>query len=278
MIRNKYFLVIVIAAIGGIFLSVIYVNPYNSVTSLSEFVLQLSGSRGDLKLGFSMTELVALATRLLPNCVFEAYVGVMFYRHFCTASIYVFSRCTKRGKWYLKEMISLGCSVMAFQVILLLFAIITTVLRYRLVVDYGGILLLIYHFAIQFLWTYLFTILINLLAIRVGSNQSFAIAMIAQTFCIAILGLKEVLNSFLETDIARMNLFLKINPVSHLVLGWHSSNVKSIEKVINSPYEGLYLSESMLIYIVGVIFALIVGAIVVKRHDLLILDSEMGAM
>ena len=35
--------------------------------------------------------------------MFELYIGVYLYRHFCTASVYVFSRTIHRTRWYIKE-------------------------------------------------------------------------------------------------------------------------------------------------------------------------------
>lgn len=46
MRKNNYCFLILLAVAGGIFLSIMYVNPYNGSITLSELVLQLSGSRG----------------------------------------------------------------------------------------------------------------------------------------------------------------------------------------------------------------------------------------
>ena len=43
-----------VAVLCGVLLSLAFVNPYSGQVTLSELVLQLSGSRGDLPLGTSL--------------------------------------------------------------------------------------------------------------------------------------------------------------------------------------------------------------------------------
>ena len=82
-----------LAVMAGIFLSISYVNPYEGKIFLSELVLQLSGSRGEFVLNYkNALELVEVAMRLLPCVIMEVFLGIALYWHFCTASVYVFSR------------------------------------------------------------------------------------------------------------------------------------------------------------------------------------------
>ena len=76
----------------GSLLAFTYINPYNGQITLSELILQLSGSRGEFSLGFSsLPELLSFSSKLLPTFLFELYVGTSLYQHFCTASVYIFS-------------------------------------------------------------------------------------------------------------------------------------------------------------------------------------------
>lgn len=256
-----------LAVMGGVFLSVLYVNPYGGEIALSELVLQLSGSRGKFALAYSVSELVSFFMRMAPAWIFEVYMGIELYRHFCTASIYVFSRCTNRMKWYQRELVSLGRKVLRFQAVLLCFVIVVTALRYQVQFDFAGMVLLLYHFFLHSLWLWAGTILINLLALRVGSSMSFTIVMMMQMLCVALWGLNE-----------RLGLFLHVNPVSHIVLGWHSSCINVVNAALNPPYKGFYLEESVLFYLVINMIIATVGAILVCRRDVLISDSEMGVL
>lgn len=252
-----------IAIISGIFLSVSYVNPYEGNILLSELVLQLSGSRAEFVLNYSNAlELVELAMRLMPGVIMEAILGIALYRHFCTASVYVFSRCMDRGKWYWREMLSVGTDVFIFQGILTAAAIVAAVFRCRVEVDIPGIYLLVCHFVIYALWSYSMVILINLIALRFGSSLSFTAVMTMQSILIALLGAGRVL--------------MRVNPAARLVLGWQKSLVPMVDSIQTSACGNLYLEESLLVLAVINIVILITGAVVVKKHDLLISDSETG--
>ena len=74
-----------LAVMGGIMLAIGYVNPYAGIISLSELILQLSGSRGDLALGFSINELLSFVMHMIPDFVFEICFGTIIYQHLCTA-------------------------------------------------------------------------------------------------------------------------------------------------------------------------------------------------
>ena len=43
----------------------------------------------------------------MPLFLFQIFYGSYIYRHFCSASIYFFSRCCSRTRWFLKEALTL---------------------------------------------------------------------------------------------------------------------------------------------------------------------------
>lgn len=273
--KNKTQLLLVLAIAGGLFLAAGYVNPYDGKILLSELVLQLSGSRGEIPLGVSMPELLSLIMRMLPNCLFEIYFGTVLYRHFCTASIYVFSRYPKRIHWYLKEALALGAIVCLYQIILSGTVIITTSLRYQLRIDESGIILLLYHFLIHTVWVYCITLIMNLIAVKGGSSLAFVLVMGAQTICVTALGCIRFIMQYLDAEF--LKAFLKLNPIAHLVLGWHGSDAKAVEQVLNPPFPGLGLNDSLFYFMIICVVTVLTGAFLVKKHDLLISNMEEGA-
>lgn len=261
-------------AIGcGILTSFAYVNPYSGEILLSELILQLSGSRGEFALGTSMPELVTLIMRMIPVYIFEVYFGTALYRHFCTASIFVFSRYPNRLYWYFREVFSIALAVVLYQLIVLLTVILTTIFRYQLQIDMAGIFLFIYHFLIYSVWIYSMTLSVNLLAIRFGSSTSFLAVVGMQIICITLLGATDtILKYFDNTFLPR--ILLNLNPIAHLILGWHSSYIKPMNQVLNSPYQGLDFNGSLLFFIFFCTVILLLGANIIKKHDLLISDLE----
>ena len=267
MRKYQNHVILLTAVLGGLFLSIMYVNPYDGTIPLSELILQLCGSRGTFALSFSMTDLISFAMRLTPFLVLECYMGIAVYRHFCTASIYVFSRYPNRRKWYWREMGSVGAEILMFQGVLLFFTILISVVRYQVVVDKAGIILACSYFFIYGLWMYKITVIINLAALWLGSSTSYAVVLGVQMAEITLLGVTDFWNCY---------GMLKYNPIAHLVLGWHGSRIESLASVLLEPYQGLDLSVSLRFEVITCGIILAVGSVSVRKHNLLISDSETG--
>ena len=162
------------ALVFGVWLSVSYINPYGGATTLSSLVEQLSGARGDFPLGPNMSELLSFTLRLLPFLVFQALAGISFYRHYCTASVYIFSRMPNRLRWYAKECTLLALETLLYQALVLAAAIGVAAARWTVTDVAHGLPVLLCHLLIWSLWTFAFTLGVNLLAIFVGSSTAFA--------------------------------------------------------------------------------------------------------
>lgn len=273
--KYGYRLLILIAVVSGVYLSVMYVNPYNGVIALSEMTLQLSGSRGSFAMGFSFTDLAAFIMRLFPQFIFELYAGIMLYRHFCTASVYVFSRYPHRVKWYIREIGHLGGAVCIFHLILLAVTIITTAGRYELQIDSAGIVLTAYHFCLHALWVYAMTLSVNLLAIYCGSSTAYSFVISVQVICTVLLSLMDWLVRYYDGKLSYGNV-IKWNPIAHLVLSWHSSDMEHVNQVLTSPYLQVDLKGSLIMFLLLGMIITFVGMFIIKEYDLLISDLETG--
>ncbi|MDR2043410.1 MAG: hypothetical protein LBQ15_03405 [Clostridium sp.] len=275
MTKYKLSFILFWGGAGGILLAISFVNPYGGKISLSEFVLQLSGSRGEFALGLSMPELVSLITRMLPMYIFQVYFGTVLYRHFCTASIYVFSRYPKRVRWYLRETLWVGILACLFQIVILATASFLTVIRFQLRMDWAGIVLLAYHFLIHTAWLSAMTLSVNLLAISIGSSASFMMVISFQVICITLLGCVGTFQRYLDVT-AFSEIFLVLNPISHLVLGWQSSKNGAMNQALHSPYSVLDLNHSVLFTLFLSVVITLWGVGFIKNHDFLTADLEMG--
>ena len=89
---KKFSWILAVGAVLGAWLSVTYICPSDGRITLTQAILQLSGSRGIFALGTSFTELLGFSLRLIPILAFQALAGIRLYRHYCVASVYVFSR------------------------------------------------------------------------------------------------------------------------------------------------------------------------------------------
>lgn len=275
MIKNRYGVILLIAILGGIYMAFMYVNPYDGVISLSQMILQLSGSRGEFELGFSYTELMEFVMRLFPAFIFELYAGIMIYRNFCTASVYIFSRCPYRVRWYVGEICKMIISIAIFYVVLLITVSIVTEFRYDIVLDNYGIEIMIYHYLIHTLWTYIMVIMVNILAIYFGSSTAYAIIVSFQILNVVILNIIDLIVRYFDGKIFYRHL-LRWNVIAHLVVGWHSDSMLSEYKKFSSIYMDTELIESLTLFIIIGSVVTMIGGIIINKHDLLVSDLEKG--
>ena len=59
--------VILIGILSGICISLGFIRPFDGVITLSELVLQLSGSRGELSMSCNLVELIGFMLRMMPK-------------------------------------------------------------------------------------------------------------------------------------------------------------------------------------------------------------------
>lgn len=263
-----------LGVLSGIYMAIAFVNPWQGNITLAEMVLQLSGSRGEFSLGCSLPELMEYVLRMVPGYVAVMILGKDLYAHFCTASIYVFSRCGDRLKWYRQAAFSLLADVALFEALYTGTVVAVTLLRYRITFSAGGFLLLAYHILIYIVWIYSWVLLMNLCAIKAGSSFAYVVVMGFQAVCVAGLGFIHMLE--LEAVSARVTeTVLRLNPIAHTVIGWHGSSVLSAELAGSRYSMSLWGSAAVLaLFCGGVLFC---GGILVQRHDLLAEDIELGA-
>lgn len=273
-IKHRFRVAFIVGLAGGILLAFLYVNPYSGTITLSEFVLQLSGSRGRFPLGLSFSELISFAMRMIPGYVFEMFIGIELYRHFCTASIYVFSRKPNRIQWYMKEILGVALATIFYQVVFMCSVLLVTVLRYRLEMNDAGFILLFYHFILYTMWMFSVSLVSNLVAIFFGSDTSFLIICGGQAAFIAMLGTAK----FFENSVGIVNVWLNMNPIAHLVLGWHTGNTESLSNVLTPPYDGMFFSTSIVLMTIICVLTIVFGSFIISKHDFIIADSEIGGV
>ena len=257
--KNRFLPVLLVAVIGGMLTSLAYISGLSSEIKLSGVVLYLSGNEPSL----SVLDLLSLSSMYLPLYVFCAFSGTNLYRHFCTASVFVFSRQPKRIKWYVHELISLFISVLIYQIVFTMAALWTTNWKMRIEIDPNGIVLLVYYLTLQTLWSYSLSLAINMLSIRFGSDLGYALG----------IGIKMVLITLLAApDLVAMN------PVSRLIFGWHKSENTLLGLVLDNTEYALDIHFSLGYMVAICVLLTIGGGFVVDRHDLLVSNKETGGV
>lgn len=273
----KLLKIVLIGGISGIFVSLAYINPFFGSITLSDAVLQLSGSRGAFPLGSSMIELMGFVMRLIPNYIFVIFFGTTIYQHFCTASVYVFSRHSNRKYWYLKEVSLLGLYSFVFQIVVAVTAVIMAIFRYEVILNKAGMTLFLIHIVTHGLWFFTLSLLMNVIAIMVGSNTAFLCVTTCQMLCITALGLLQTVKDMKENQ-GIVELIIVLNPITRIILGWHKSVNEYLASALFSRYDVLYFSHSFLFLLFSCCVIILCGGYVINKHDLLIADIELGVL
>lgn len=255
------------ALLFGLWLSLSYINPHDGTIPLNILVCQLSGARGTFPMEINLTALLGLTLRLTPFLVFQALAGISFYRHYCTASVYIFSRMPNRLLWYAKECSILTLQTLLYQALALAIAIGCAAIRCDITQLSQGVPVLVYHLLIWSLWTLAFTLGVNLLAIYVGSSTAFAILAAIQVACISALMAVKHLSDQSPTLAASL---ARSNPASCLILSWQTG--RNFQVMGGS----LLLEGSLTRVLLAAVVVAVVGGILVQRHDLLISDTDGG--
>ena len=269
-IRNKIIPVLIAGISSGGILSFVFINPSDGRILVSEAILQLSGSSGAFPLTPAFKDLISFTIRMLPDYMFELYIGIELYRHFCTASVYVFSRTPNRSRWYIREVLEVAVAVFGYQIIKIFAAMSVTFLRYQIEPDHFGFFLLVFHIIVYSLWVFTVSLLINLISIKYGSNNAFIWIVGIQIFMTALLELVQIF----ESNLTLTKIFLNVNPIAHLVVGWHTGTIKELKNSLEVTYIRLDFKVTLVTMLAISIFSVIVGMYLVSQHEFLILNAN----
>ena len=271
--KNRLVCMTAFALALGILYSFLYINPYNNEIALSETVLQLSGSRGPFSLGFSLDGLITFSLKLIPSFLTEIFLGTWIYRSFCTASIYVFSRYPKRIRWYFSKVLQLFFIIFFLSFIYTLSAVLTAQVRLDLYTDILGNKIFFYHIVIHSIWTATMCLLMNCIAICLGSNIAYSVTMSFQIICIAFLHIADFLIQKKMVG-SSYSVLLKFDPLAHIVLGWHTDVILFGIDGVNRQYLDIDLRESVFLLAILMSVLIFVGAALTKNHEFYSNDLE----
>ncbi len=211
-----------------------------------------------------------------PLLFFHVFFGTYIYRHFCSASIYFFSRCCNRTLWFLKECGILYAFSLLYLIILITSGTLAVKLQTTVTFDKESWIILAYYLIIHSLFMFFTTLCINLIAILVSSSDGFIYVEGILIFCIAtffVVG--EKYYHSVPTASSHLGL-IKWNPISHIIFSIHSSSIVSVDKLINKNGLDFDLNVSVAVFSLLVLFAVIGGVIAVNKYNFMDINQENG--
>ncbi|OYP33064.1 hypothetical protein CG709_06525 [Lachnotalea glycerini] len=134
-----------------------------------------------------------------------------------------------------------------------------------------------YFLIIFSVWFYITTISINIISILIGSHYSVAVVLSIQLILVLLLNVFDTCIPF-ENNLAINIILLKINPISHLVISWHSSKIPYVNKLINLlDINFVYDSSIVYLGLLGVIITM-VGCIIINNKQIIYFNRETGGL
>lgn len=220
--------------------------------------------------------LLELTLKLFPFFLFLILFGTYIYQHFCTASIYYFTRRHNRVNWFFKECVKLyGLSLM-YPLIMVLSGTALASMTNTIITDQASFILLLYYVLIHSLWLFLTALFMNIIAIKRDSSFGFIVIVSLQMAFVTLLLLWDNLWS-LEPETPNLALhgfLLQFNPISHLILSWHSSSILEVHARINDLNINFNLNTSLITFFIMSIIAIGIGSIVVKKQEWITVNNE----
>ncbi len=267
----RIYRVVLFAAVSGMLLGFILLSA-NTAEDLFDIINKLGFSEFGIPLSYSNVILW-----YAPYILFEAVWGTWIYGRFCTASVYYFSRQKARGRWFWQEALKLFFQVFCFLAVLAVCTALPEMCLRKIGITIEAAVLFGYYLAIHTLWLYGVTLLINILSIRWGSNAGFLFAAGIQTLCISLF---SVLERFMpvdeETGLMQNAEVLKLNPISHLVLKWHSSEMENIERRLDWFGISFGLNESAAWFLLFAVCVSAAGFFIIKHQEFIVNNRETG--
>jgi len=227
----------------------------------------------DLGLGehyFNTGYMVTLLMELFPVFIIQFIEGIGIYTHFCTGSDYYFSRQKNRKWWFFKESLRMGLRILCYFVVYLTISFITPCFWFQTGIQLVELKLLSYIILYFALYAFMTAIWINICSILLGSQTGLIIVYVMQLIFVALLLLFE--NRIPLEGIGVW--LLKINPISNIILRWHSSN-NIVSEFLNMYQIDFDLNFSVFYFIILIIISILIGVYVVNRQDISLQNREV---
>ncbi len=143
LIRNWLKCVVPIVVLG-ILQGLNYLQLHGTVY-LSGIVLTLGFSEFEISASYLMMFLF----QTLHFYMFYFLFGTTIYQHFCTASVYSFTRCVNRRFWFLRQALKLAGYSFLYVLLYPTAVALTAGITNRVKVDEASMVLLAYYVALQ---------------------------------------------------------------------------------------------------------------------------------
>lgn len=269
--NKSYIRILFVAVISGLILGIDIVRTRN-VYDLSDIVLRVGLGQIELAPAYMAT----FFEYYFPLILFQYFSGVMIYKRFNTACVYYFSRVPNKNMWLAKEFLKLYVFTLLYLIVLVCSVISVSTMINGVGFSRAGFVLLGYYLVIHGLWLFGVSVLINAFAIKFGSITGFMICSFVQLGAVGALSMLSKVCDFSEREnIEHKAFLLKLDPISHLVISWHSSKNSLISGMINMFEINFDLWLTVKLMLCFCTICCVVGFFLIKSKDLIENEIEL---
>lgn len=198
-------------------------------------------------------DLLVCVDSFIPVILFLFLFGGYLYQDLKIDGIYVFTRNNNRRKWFFQKCMNIAGYTFLYMCFFQIFSIFTAIHISRRLPNKEGIIFGISVTLMFTLYTYFFTLGINLLAVYVGEKTAF-VCMVFLQFCFAEFAIEferiPIINNF--------PMLLKLNPAANFICSWN----------VNTAI------FSIMYFFIFIVIIEIVGVFIIENTDLGITDKE----
>lgn len=210
----------------------------------------------------------------MPLFIFQIFFATYIYKHFCSASVYYFSRSINRINWFLKEVTKIYANAVIYLLTMCASEMIVISMFSTITVDSSAIIITLYYIFIYSLYLLATTLAINVASIMFSSNIGF---ITVQSIILLSISVFFLLGNYIKDDILteKIIMLLKSNIIANLIFTIHSSRIGKISNLINIKGINFDLNFSIIYYLVLCVAIIIIGCFVVEKHEFIINSKEM---
>lgn len=258
---NKKNIIVPVSYSVFFFMNYILTNKEISVT---ELISKLSfGTFGNHK-GFLGEAIFQYFLIVFAHIIF----GSRLFKNFCNATAYFYIRTVNLKRWFLGEALNLLIDIIKFYFINLFTLIGLCFFSGKIYkFEFSDILFILYFIALYSMFTFITCIILNIISIYADSGIAF---MIVEGLNAIFIGFYLISGDIFTTEYLMDHSYIfKLNPICHLIIHIHKSNLSIMNKCLVYPLSQTSLSESFIFLLLCTIFVVIAGCLMINKMDLI---------
>ncbi len=245
------------------FFFMIYIFTIKEI-SVTDLILRLSFGTFGNSMGFLGDAIFQYFLIVFAHVIF----GSRLFKNFCNATAYFYVRTINLKRWFLGEAVNLLIDIIKFYFINLFVLIGLCLFSGKMhKFEFNDILFILYFISLYSMFTFITCIILNIISIYADSGISF---MLVEGLNTIFIGLYLITGNIFSTEYLMNHSYIfKLNPICHLIIHIHKSNLSITNKYLTYPLSQTSLSASFIFLLLCTILIVIASYFMIDKMDLI---------